>query len=370
MSTRPQTTGPWTTGPRDHGTTDTLERGFSLVEILVTVALLSFIILGLFAVFNQTQRAFRSTMNQTDILEAGRAVNDQLGRELEQLVPSGGGWFDFQSSRHLAPSLSLYGISGVVTGANFYAQSLRGAPLVQALPGAPTDPLTSRPVYRVNLLQDIFFLLRDNQNWVGIGYCVRTQDVTGRLWLPEVAVRPPTNGVGSLYRYSITAPVVLNTGLPQDPSFLCANFVAACQPGSALISNRVCDGVISFHLRAFATNGFPIFYTNLFGGRASFRSDGFSFPARFSLVQNASAVPTLNPQYPDYSTGCWFWSNAVPASVELELGILEARSLTRFNSIGDPAARIAYLQRDDISTRVQVFRQRIPIRNVDPLAFQ
>src|SRR5437899_453189 len=34
--------------------------GFSLIEIMVTVGLLSFIILGLLVMFNQTQRAFRT----------------------------------------------------------------------------------------------------------------------------------------------------------------------------------------------------------------------------------------------------------------------------------------------------------------------
>ena len=35
---------------------------FSLIEIMITSALLSFIVLGLLAMFNQTQRAFRSGM--------------------------------------------------------------------------------------------------------------------------------------------------------------------------------------------------------------------------------------------------------------------------------------------------------------------
>jgi len=39
-------------------------------------------------------------------------------------------------------------------------------------------------------------------------------------------------------------------------------------------------------------------------------------------------------------------------------------------AIGTPAARLAYLQRDDISSRVHLFRQRIPIRNVDPSPYQ
>ena len=39
--------------------------------------------------FNQIQRAFRSSMTQVDKLEAGRAVTEMLPRELEQISPSG-----------------------------------------------------------------------------------------------------------------------------------------------------------------------------------------------------------------------------------------------------------------------------------------
>ena len=51
------------------------ERAFSLIEIMVTVGLLSFIILGLLAMFNQTQRAFKSSITQIFILHQ-RLVGD------------------------------------------------------------------------------------------------------------------------------------------------------------------------------------------------------------------------------------------------------------------------------------------------------
>jgi hypothetical protein len=67
---------------------DVPSRAFSLIEIMVTVGLLTVIILGLLLMFNQTQRAFRAGMTQTDVLEAGRATMDMLARELEQMTPS------------------------------------------------------------------------------------------------------------------------------------------------------------------------------------------------------------------------------------------------------------------------------------------
>lgn len=302
--------------------------GFSLVEILVTVSLLTIIILGLFAVFNQTQKAFRSTMNQTDVQEAGRAVNDTLSRELEQITPS------------------------YINTLNFYAQMLNDVPLVQDLPG--TQPSPNPPVgVRTNVLQDIYMLIRDNRNWVGIGYCVRTNDAQGRLWLPEIeSGNPGKAGVGYLYRYSYTIPYLytnsaVSNGIPQDPGIIFNGFKAAATPGSMLMSNRVCDGVIHFRFRAFNTNGVPI----------------VSGPAVNTIIVTNS--PLLPGEVFSYA----FYSNAVPAFLEMELGLLEPRKFTRYNSIGDPVARLNYVKRPEAAASVQIFRQRVPVRNCDPLAF-
>src|ERR1035441_10365561 len=170
-----------------------ISQAFTLIEILVTVALLSFIILGLFAVFNQVQRAFRSSMNEVDRLEAGRAVTELLPRELEQTAPCG------------------------ANAMTFVAQVLSSNPLIQPLPGNVTPSAK-----RMNLLEDCFMLQRQNQTWIGIGYCVRTNDANGRLWLPESG--PGQLGVGSLYRWSASTNVLMNNGIASDPSQLYVQF--------------------------------------------------------------------------------------------------------------------------------------------------
>jgi prepilin-type N-terminal cleavage/methylation domain-containing protein len=317
-----------------------LSRGFSLIEILVTVALLSFIILGLFAMFHQTQRAFTSSMTQTDVLESGRVVTDMLARELEQLTPSGR------------------------NAVNFYAQIPNATPLTQSLPGTTSG----NPITRTYYLEDFFVLTRQNQTWTGIGYCVRNSDASGQLWPAEIA--PGRAGVGSLYRYTASTNVLQANGLPSDPNQLYVNFLRACVPGSVAsraISNRICDGVVHLHLRAFATNGFPLFSSGS-GTNAFFlvRTNGPNFG--YSFLRQASAVP--NAACPDRLGSLYSWSNAVPAYLELELGVLESRTLARYNSISDPTARRNYFQRDDNSTRVHLFHQRVPVRNVDPAAFQ
>jgi len=297
--------------------------------------------------FSQTQRAFRLSMTQADILEAGRAVTEMIPRELEQTVPSSRNAVNFAVA--MIPN------------------SAPLAPLTQSLPGTTLK--------RTNLLQDCFLLLRQNQSWIGIGYCVRTNDPDGRLWLPEVL--PGQLGAGSLYRFAANLPVLYNNtnnvsdlgnGLAQDPSALYVAFRNACVPGSPaslLISNRICDGVVHFRLRAFATNGFPLF-SDALHTNACFRTN--SLTPGYSLVRQTLAVPNLT--FPDNWSGLYFASNAVPATVEMELGLLEQYAWERYNSIGNSAARLAYLQRDDTSSRVHLLRQRIPIRNVDPLPYQ
>jgi type II secretory pathway pseudopilin PulG len=314
---------------------------FTLVEILVTIALLAFITLGLFAALDQVQRAFRSGMSQVDRLEAGRAVTEMLPLELEQATPCGA--------------------NAVTFSTQFIPNS---APLIQSLPG---PSLTGSAQVRTNLLQDCFILTRQNQTWVGIGYCVRVSDANGRLYLPESG--PGQLGVGSLYRFTASTNVLMNNGLAADPGQLYAQFKAAAQVGSAAISNRICDGVIHFCLATYATNGFPIVLGTRFGTNVAwFRPDALSISPLYSVVHPARA--DSNYSYPGNLAALYFLSNAVPASVGMELGILEQPSWERYNSIPAPAARLAYLQRSDISSRVHLFRQRISIRNVDPLAYQ
>lgn len=290
--------------------------GFSLVEILVVVGLLSVIILGLVSMFSQTQKAFRLGIAQVDVLESGRAVTDLLNRELSQMAPSRA--------------------SNTVNFAAGFARLLPAyKPLRQELPGNPA-PL------RTNLIEELYFLTKENQTWTGIGYYV-----SGAV-----------GGVGTLYRYEKT------NVFSRDLSPLYLGFdqtlIGAIQQGSATNSainlsvftnlNRIMDGVVHFKVRGFDTNsvwvnhhiGNPQHGTNIF-------------------VQYAPAVP----DEPSFAT---FYSNAVPAFVELELGVLEERAIVRARTITDTLSRSNYLARE--AGRVHLFRLRVPVRNVDPTAYQ
>jgi hypothetical protein len=150
-----------------------------------------------------------------------------------------------------------------------------------------------------------------------------------------------------LYRGNAGDP---NNGLPQDPSPLFTSFIAAAKPGLTIVPfSRICDGVIHFRFRAFDPGGVLI----------------------TPLDANPNNMVVLNSTVAPGEVGLYqFCSNAVPAAVEMELGILEQRALDRYYGFGNADAAAAYLQRPDNTSRVNLFRQRIPIRNVDPMAYQ
>src|SRR5688572_26001858 len=112
------------------------KRGLSLMEIMVSVALLTVIILGLLAMFNQTQKAFRAGVAQVDVLDSTRAALEMMIRELEQTTASG----------TFVPHLEVR----------------TPTPFSMALPGLDIT----------NVLQEYFFLSRSNNYQVGTGYIV------------------------------------------------------------------------------------------------------------------------------------------------------------------------------------------------------
>ncbi len=158
--------------------------GFTLVEVMVVMVLLSLIVLALMAVFDSTQTAFRAGVTQTDVLESGRATMDLMAADVRIMAPS-------------------YGRFNTTNGAvNFcaYVNDV-SVPLVQ--------PLTASSQKRTNVLERIFVLSRNNVNgqdtWTGTGYVVDTGSTTS---------------INPLYRFSAST----NAGAA-DPSVLFNDFL-------------------------------------------------------------------------------------------------------------------------------------------------
>ena len=274
---------------------------------------MSFIILALMAVFNSTQSAFRSSITQTDVLEGGRAAMALMKSDLETMTPA------LLNAPNYDP--------------NFYA----------AASNSFMQPLIGSSASRANVMEDVFFITRENQTWKGVGYFVRSNILSSGM------VGTP----GVLYRFETNYSVAQFARFAQTPDGPFTAFDLARQgvnPTNVGVS-RIMDGVMAFKVRAYDAHGIWI-TTNLFVNGTT------------NLIGWAYSTNSLSGNEP---SAIYMYSNALPASVEIELGVLEDRTLQRAQSISG-LTQSNYLAQQ--AGKVHLFRQRIPIRNVDPSAYQ
>ncbi len=288
---------------------------FTLVEVLVVMTLLSLIVLSLMTVLNSTQTAFRAGITQAGVLESGRAVSDLIKSDLEGMTPS------LCSSNFIWPD--PYNATNNV---NFYAAVTTFAsppsPLFQSLVG-----VSNPNIQRTNVLESFFVLSSANVNgspsWIGTGYVVSTN-------LPDGTLYP-------LYRFYMATNV-----MAAEPASLYNAFYSIPLTNSPPWSHLM-DGVVELRVRAFDING--MWMNNIYTNALNFKTNSTMWG----------------------ETGFYMFSNTLPASVEVELGVLEDRTLQRAESL-PLAAQTNYLAQH--AGQVHIFRQRAWIRNVDPSAYQ
>jgi len=288
----------------------------------VVVVLMSFIILALMAVFNGTQTAFRASITQTDVLEGGRATMGMIKSDLEGMTPS------FLSTPNY--------VAGTYIIPNFYAGATNSF----------TQLLTGSSASRANLMEDVFFITRENQTWKGVGYFVRSNILNSA----QVMVGTP----GVLYRFETNYSAAQFARFAQTQYGPFAAYDLARTTTNGVGVSRILDGVMAFRVRAYDTNGIWM-TTNV---------------VLNSGVTNVVAYPTNSMTAVTGDPAIiYMYSNALPASVEIELGVLEDRALQRVESLnGSFQAQNNYLAQQ--AGKVHVFRQRVWIRNIDPSAYQ
>jgi type II secretory pathway pseudopilin PulG len=279
-------------------------QAFTLIEVMVVVVLMTFIIIALMSVFSGTQRAFRASLTQTDVLEGGRAAMDLITGDLRQMTPS----LDVSNGT-----------------ANFYVGVVNSTALVQ--------PLTASGDSRTNILEYFFILSRENQTWTGTGYAV------------DLVSASPIN---PLYRYSTN----MNVGAG-SPWNLFNYFTNAVANHNFSGMSHLLDGVVDFRVRGFDPNG-------------GWMNSNYTNANNFQTLSAASFYG---------ETGFIMFSNTLPAAVEIQMGVVEDRTLQRAESLPNnlPAAppndsRTLYLENQ--ASSVHVFRQRVTIPNLDPTAYQ
>jgi hypothetical protein len=286
-------------------------QALTIMELLVSVSVMTVIVIGLYSMFAYTQNALRANVTQVDVFDSGRAASDMIGRELEELSACG----------------------------------LRGRPNLQAIRTdaalVQTDLDNMTPL-RTNVLQEVFFLTLFTNKWTGIGYRVAGVD-----------------GVGTLYRFAITA----NAHQLATNDLLSHFHAAEVDPQKGTISanlHRVSDGVIHFRLVAYDQSGRrldvnePLGFTNFL--RQVLR------PGQNPPTNSAATIflrPDVAGARPN-QTEFFFTGNALPAYLELEIGVLERTTFQQYLSLrGTPLAQKFLRER---ANKVHLFRERVPIR--------
>ena len=295
--------------------------GFTLMEVMVSMGLLSLIVIVLMTVFSNTQSAFRAGVTQTDVMANGRATMDMIAADARLLTPSGG-VFNTNTGNYGTPNLVVFSY----------------APLAQILPASVSS--------RTNVLQSLFFLGREKSKWKGIGYVV---DVNN------------THSIFPLYRfYEETA------NLESNPGTLYTNFLYTSLTNTAVWSHLM-DGVVHLVVRSYYDNP-----TNGSGNWLAVTNTPYPVfaPAVRNTVLNP-IIPTYNYPYLNYGESSFaMYSNTLPASLEIQLGVLEDTAIRRLESLvnANYGTYTNYLSQQ--ANRVQMFRQRVSVPNCDPSAYQ
>ena len=218
------------------------QAGLTILEMLVSTAMLSFIVLGLTAMLIQTQKAFKTGIKQNTITDSGRSIVEMITGDLRQMSD---------------------GQNPLVK--NFFW-------------GNPTNVAVinyeNNVAIRTNELNDIFILEHTNTTWLGVGYSVSNYTGIANTNFPL--------GIGALYRYETNFSTLV-PGLTNDLYSPCYFDI---DNGIFPVGywHKVADGVIDFKIRAFDQYGNENDFTT---------SNQFSYPINANLQYGLPASNTL-----------------------------------------------------------------------------
>lgn len=350
------------------------------MELMLAVGMLTIVILALYAMFDQTQKALKQSLNQAEISEGGRSALDLMVRSLERAA-----------SPQVEDALHL-----VIKPAKASGYDL-------IFPGGNSEELRTQPLR----FDEIFFTYRlPGDRWHVAGIFVGNRDggpVTssstadnytglGAVYLFDEAL-PNTNLVQRLSSLSLlgsriddaTVPAMRLSGPPEMQTNLITSrlSVPAFVEGENRISRndglRLLEGVLQFRITAFDADGRPYngehpIINDLYAPRIGVNTNS---PLHVPLTPQAWAqtnrnlyngvrpLPVEIVEVNDITSQvvASFRGTNLPAAIELELTLLDGKQLEQFRSLPElpEQARKNWLKNN--SGAVQTLRQRVVLRS-------
>jgi type II secretory pathway pseudopilin PulG len=350
--------------------------GFSLLELMIAVGLLTVIIIALYAMFDQTQKAFRQSLNQADLSEGGRSALDLMVRNLERAASP-----QVDDALHLVlRPANANGYELVFAGEAAQAnrtQPLRFDELFFTYPAGggrwhvaglfigtlDAGPVTSEPVPGLGSLY-LYDEALPNSN------LVQVLDGQGRLGVsPAGLISPPP------YRLSGTPALRTNliTGRVWIPAYPAGETKEARRDAVKLL-----EGVLQCRITAFDADGRP------FDGNHPVLSD-VTFPRvgvntnsprhypltpsawraqttnRVGTVSRPLPIEVINVNSDTAQVSALFRGAALPAAIEIEITLLDGKQLDQFRSLPDNVqTRNRWLANN--AGALQTLRQRVVLR--------
>lgn len=305
------------------------QRAFTLTELMVAVGIMGLIVTALYSIFSTTQRALRANVSQTDVTEGGRFAMELITRDLRRLSAAGQTpETNFLVS--LSPAIGARPVSALQPEEVFALYYETNAPRDFRDYEPVVQRLNVGNFRRTNVLEELFLFSREGTRMAGTLYRV----INAR------------GGVGTLGRYSLThAHRLMPTG-----------WLSIATLGRAATNFApLVEGVVHFRVQAYDALGYPMSWTNRHWYVAAATNDYPNPGYRLGEDLWLERDPRL-----DTESLVIFRSNALPAAVEIELGVLEPDALAQYRQL--PAG--SELARSFLSNRaaqVHLFRQRVPI---------
>ena len=317
------------------------KRAFTLLEMLVSVSVMTMIVYVLYALFDTTQSALRKNVAQVDVNEGGRAAMEMIVRELSQMEVSGyPPVMDPQSKRVWSGSKSFH--SRHTPGTTPLLLAYESDALTTE--GTPADLAQG---FRTNILQDFTFTSRGELGFDIMSYRVVNVE----------------NGIGTLGRYATAGSLhsadprasLVNKSLAFNLHF----DGAVAQQSDSGAFQTITDGVIHFSISAFDQYGRELLPTISWPDPLGLNLERLNAQgqALFGVLPDRPVDGTL-VQEKSGQNHTWFYG-ALPAYFDVEMAVIEPDVLEQVRQL-PPQFQADFLGQK--INKVTLFRQRVPIR--------